>query len=92
MTTHKDQEDELAITVLPDIFRGIGPGDDVVVSAEKVLAWRDKAVSQVLDNVEESVKQHTVPEGRDLVTRSYVMNTIEFERQRLVASKKVDKQ
>lgn len=57
----------------------------------KAEAWRDKAVNQALDNIEASVKQHTVPEGRDLVTRSYVMNTLEFERQRLVASKKVDR-
>lgn len=37
-------EEELEFIVLPDIFRSIGPGDDVVVSTEKVLAWRDEAV------------------------------------------------
>ena len=38
--------DDLYITVLPDIFRAIGPGDDVVVSAEKVLAWRESYAAE----------------------------------------------
>jgi len=40
-------------------------------------------IEEMLDSIENSVKQHTVPEGTDLVTRSYVLNTIEFERKRL---------
>jgi hypothetical protein len=40
-------------------------------------------IEGILDNIENSVKQHTVPEGRHLVTRSYVLNTLEFERKRL---------
>jgi hypothetical protein len=40
-------------------------------------------IEGIIDNIENSVKQHTVPEGRHLVTRSYVLNTLEFERKRL---------
>lgn len=47
----KKPDGELEIIVLPDIFRGIGPGDDVVVSTEKVLAWRDKAVIETIKNI-----------------------------------------
>jgi hypothetical protein len=43
---------------------------------------KEAAVLAALDRIADSVKQHTVPEGRDLVTRSYVLNTIEFERSR----------
>ena len=34
----------IKVVFLPEIFRPIGPGDDVVVSSEKVLAWRDRSV------------------------------------------------
>jgi len=37
-------KDELNIEVLPPIFRAIGPADDVVVAADKLLKWRDDAV------------------------------------------------
>lgn len=40
---------------------------------------------EICSNLEQSVKQHTVPEGFDLVTRSYVINSIAFERARLTA-------
>lgn len=39
-------------------------------------------IDQGLKNIEESTRQHTVPEGKHLVTRSYVLNAIEFERKR----------
>lgn len=38
--------EEIEFIVLPAIFRAIGPGDDVVVSTEKLLAWRDAAVAE----------------------------------------------
>ena len=40
-------------------------------------------VMEAIDNMEQSINQHTVPEGRDLVTRSYVKNTINFVRKAL---------
>jgi hypothetical protein len=40
-----------------------------------------------LDNIEQSIVQHTVPEGKHLVTRSYVRNAIEFERQAIKEGK-----
>lgn len=44
-TTPKDNTpDELDIFIWPDIFRAIGPGDDMVVSAEKL---RDYIVREI---------------------------------------------
>lgn len=40
-------------------------------------------MQEPLDALEQSIKQHTVPEGRDLVSKSYVLNSIEFERKRV---------
>jgi len=37
----------------------------------------------LLDRIKESLNNHTTPEGRDLLTRSYINNTLEFERQKL---------
>jgi hypothetical protein len=48
----------------------------------KLLPIVEAAIKATLDRIADSVKQHTVPEGKDLVTRSYVLNTIEFERGR----------
>ena len=39
-------------------------------------------VLQVLDSLEESIRQHTVPEGRGLLSKDYVQNTIAFERKK----------
>lgn len=51
-----DGNEELKFNVLPDIFRPIGPGDDVVVSAEKLRNWRDEletaTAQRILDRVE----------------------------------------
>ena len=40
-------------------------------------------VLEMLNRIEASIKMHTVPEGERLVTRRYVVNTLEFERQKL---------
>ena len=48
---------------------------------------KEAAIKATLDRIADSVKQHTVPEGKDLVTRSYVLNTIEFERSRATGGK-----
>lgn len=37
------------------------------------------AQEKLLKRLEESINQHTVPEGAGLITRSYVQNTINFE-------------
>lgn len=37
---------------------------------------------EILNDLENSVKTHTVPEGWHLVTRSYVENSIAFARQK----------
>jgi hypothetical protein len=59
------------------------PNDEALL---QVLQWHraevEAAISAALDRIATSVKQHTVPEGKHLVTRSYVLNTIEFERYR----------
>lgn len=47
-----------------------------------ITSHTNAARIEMLDRIEESVKQHTVPEGKHLVTRSYVLNTLEFERNR----------
>lgn len=41
------------------------------------------AVEELLDRLEASISSHTTPEGRDLITRSYVKNTLNFERNKL---------
>lgn len=41
----------------------------------------------LIDRIEQSINQHTVPEGIGLLTRSYVRNTLEFERTALAAIK-----
>lgn len=49
--------DELEIKVWPPIFRAIGPGDDMVVSAEKLEAYISKNFikkEDVLEAIEES--------------------------------------
>lgn len=51
------RDDELDIEFLPDIFRPIGPDDDVVVSATKVVAWRDAAVARALIEEIEDIDQ-----------------------------------
>lgn len=40
--------DEVDIFILPDIFRSIGPGDDVVVSAEKLRNYIAREISIVV--------------------------------------------
>lgn len=54
--------------------------DDV---EDELLALIASHTNAALDRIEESVKQHTIPEGKHLVTRSYVLNTLEFERNRI---------
>lgn len=53
--------------------------------SEAILALLAAEQQALLDRIAQSVKQHTVPEGIDLVTRSYVLNTLEFERSSLKA-------
>lgn len=38
----QSNETEREVFVWPDIFRAIGPGDDMVVSAEKLQEWLDE--------------------------------------------------
>lgn len=52
--------------------------------AERDLEARHlEEVQTLLLRIKEELKQHTVPEGRDLITRSYVNNTIDFELERI---------
>lgn len=54
---------------------------------EKLLPLIDAhtaaAVEEAIDRIEQSIDQHTVPEGAGLVTRQYVGNTLRFERKRI---------
>lgn len=43
---------------------------------QAAISYGNERVREALDAVEQSIKQHTVPEGRDLITRSYVRNTL----------------
>ena len=42
MKTTDKQIEELEVFIWPDIFRAIGPSDDMVVSAEKLKKWLDQ--------------------------------------------------
>jgi hypothetical protein len=85
--------DEALRTILQtEVFNGymLNKADaDAICDAILPLFTKDKeaAIKATLDRIADSVKQHTVPEGRDLVTRSYVLNTIEFERSRATGGK-----
>jgi hypothetical protein len=39
-------------------------------------------IQALLDDIEQSIKSHTVPEGKNLLNRQYVLNTIEFVRKK----------
>lgn len=49
---------------------------------EKHYISKDK-VRQAIQSLEDGITMHTVPESKDLVTRSYVKNSIEFTRKGL---------
>lgn len=58
-------------------------------SIEAIQAIQSKPISrkdveQTLDNTKTSIQQHTVPEGKNLASKSYVFNTIEFEKAKLL--------
>ena len=59
---------ELDVFTLPDIFRAIGPGDDVVVNAEKLRAYLKDQKHDLLNRVEEAVSRSTSNwgNGKDL--------------------------
>jgi hypothetical protein len=57
--------------------------EEIHIHNTDAKARLNSLIEGIIDNIENSVKQHTVPEGRHLVTRSYVLNTLEFERKRL---------
>lgn len=38
-----------------------------------------KAVVEAISRIRQSVMSHTVPEGKDLMTKSYLYNTLDFE-------------
>ena len=42
-----------------------------------------KEKHDLIDRIEASIQQHTVPEGWDLASKSYIRNTLEFEREQL---------
>lgn len=68
------------------ISEGRSNGLDIGTSAANAIAKLNKYISEreraLIDRIEASVKQHTVPEGWDLATKSYIFNTLEFERSR----------
>jgi hypothetical protein len=68
--------DRLAVTKL---VRDMSAADQTQL-IETLLDWHITSTNQMLDRIASSVRQHTVPDGRYLVTRSYVLNTIESER------------
>lgn len=43
---------------------------------QAAISYGDERVREALEEIEQSIKQHTVPEARDLITRSYVRNTL----------------
>ena len=62
--------------------------EEKIAEAEQaILDWHNKQVEALLDNIEASINNHTTPYERDLLTRSYVRNTLNFERNKLKESK-----
>jgi hypothetical protein len=54
---------------------------------EDILTWANQRALNAIDNIEQSLKSHTTPAGKDLLTRSYIRNTLDFERQKIKAYK-----
>lgn len=48
-----------------------------------IMPMVTSAQLDLLDRLEQSINNHTTPEGRQLLTRSYVKNTLDFERGKL---------
>jgi len=61
---------------------------DVENIVDKHLELVSVQITTLLDNLEQSIKQHTVPEGSHLVTRSYVLNAIKFAKSELTKEMK----
>ena len=64
----------------------------VIVEREEMIDLiaqeRRKAKIEVLEKLKDTIKMHTVPEGRGLITRSYLNNSIDF----MLAELKEDKE
>lgn len=50
----------------------------ILATKADLLALHTKAVVATLLKLKEEMKMHTVPEGTDLITRSYLNNSIDF--------------
>lgn len=57
--------------------------EDVEAIMQLISDQTNKAVSDTIDRIQESLNSHTTPQGQDLLTRSYIDNTLDFERGRL---------
>jgi len=58
------------------------------IAQRKIKQAVNRQITTLLDNLEQSIKQHTVPEGSHLVTRSYVLNAIKFAKSELTKEMK----
>jgi hypothetical protein len=87
----ESQGDELLKLVREHLIdvdqHGYVEGEDDVVASRELRALIDREKAELLDRIETSVKMHTVPEGRHLITRSYVLNTINFERSAITSER-----
>jgi hypothetical protein len=75
-------DDSVLDQILDDFYDGVFL-EEQPKAKEALLAWRDKSTTDLIDRLEQAIDQHTVPEGKHLITRSYVQNCLEFERQRI---------
>jgi hypothetical protein len=81
--------DEILDAAIPTVYMASSEGHSEpfqrhkAYARERLLAWRSKAVKQVLLKIKEEMRMHTVPEGHELITRHYLEKTIEFEIGRL---------
>lgn len=68
-----DNPDSLGIYPTTKAFKRI---DREVL--DLIAQERRKAKIEVLEKLKDTIKMHTVPEGRGLITRSYLNNSIDF--------------
>jgi len=52
---------------------------DISAVIDKITALIQQEVEETLQRIKKEMEMHTVPEGANLITRSYLNNTIDFE-------------
>lgn len=71
-----------------DLVAHPGKRPEFIKGYARLLDLRERATARdVLLKLKEEMAMHTVPEGRGLIARSYLNNTIDFEVAQLAAQK-----